>query len=194
MSSTPLGPDDARNSGSFAGDTYTGDTYTGDASTGTGDATYVSDAYATDQVGGSHAVGATAAMTSTGSGEERSVGEIFGDTIKDLTTLMRAELELAKTEAKTEAKKAGKGAGLLAGAGVFGHVMLIALTAFLISLLHYWMDWPWAALIVTVLWGIVAAVLAMRGKKELQNANPALPTTQQTLKEDVQWAKDQKSS
>jgi hypothetical protein len=50
-----------------------------------------------------------------------------------------------------------------------------------------------AALIVGVLWGIAAAVLAMRGKKEIQEANPQLPVTQQTLKEDVQWARNQKS-
>jgi len=178
VSTTPLGPDDARAGGAYAGDAYTGD------------ATYVSDVYADDHIGGSHAVGAT----SMDADEERSVGEIINDTIKDLTALMRAELELAKTEAKNEAKKAGKGAGLLAGAAVFGLLTLIALTHFLIELLDNVMDQTWAALIVTILWAIVAGALAMAGKKALASANPALPTTQQTLKEDVQWAKDQKSS
>ena len=50
-----------------------------------------------------------------------------------------------------------------------------------------------AALIVTVIWGVIAAVLALSGKKAIKEANPQLPETQQTLKEDVQWARAQKS-
>ena len=50
-----------------------------------------------------------------------------------------------------------------------------------------------AFLIVTVLWAIVGAVLAARGRKELKNANPQLPETQQTLKEDAAWVKAQKN-
>ena len=50
-----------------------------------------------------------------------------------------------------------------------------------------------AALIVTVFWGIVAAVLALTGKKELDRTNPALPETQRSLKEDAAWARQQKS-
>jgi len=135
----------------------------------------------------------TTSGTSAATGDTRSVGEIVGDITKDLSALVRQELELAKTEAKQEAKKAGKGAGLMVGAGVAGHLMLVALTLFLVYLLNLWMDIVLAALIVTVLWGIVAAVLAMQGKKKLQQVNPKLETTQQTLKEDVQWAKDQRS-
>lgn len=141
--------------------------------------------------GGSYAA---APSTDTHASEGRSVGDIVGDITKDLTTLMRQEIELAKTEAKQEVAKAGKGAGMLAGAGVAAHVMLIALTLFLTFLLDNWMNLAVAALIVTVLWAIVAGVLALMGKKQLQSVNPQLETTQKTLKEDVQWAKSQKSS
>jgi hypothetical protein len=55
------------------------------------------------------------------------------------------------------------------------------------------MDLWLAALIVAAIWGIAAAVLAVIGRKKLQEANPQLPKTQQTLKEDAQWAKAQKS-
>ena len=41
-----------------------------------------------------------------------------------------------------------------------------------------------AALIVTLLWALIAAVLALVGRKNLKNANPQPPQTQQTLKED----------
>jgi len=126
--------------------------------------------------------------------EERSVGELLGDITSNLTTLMKQELDLAKTEAKAEAAKAGKGAGLMAGAGVTGHLALLFASLALMFLLDSWMHTAWAALIVTVLWAVVAAVLALRGRKELKQLNPKLETTQRTLKEDVQWAKEQKSS
>ena len=81
---------------------------------------------------------------------------------------------------------------MLGGAGVVGHLMLWLLSLALVFLLDNWMPIELAALIVAVLWGAVAAVLAARGRKELNQADPQLPTTQQTLKEDVQWAKAQK--
>jgi uncharacterized membrane protein YqjE len=137
-------------------------------------------------------------MGSTGSTatdrDERSVGELLGDITSNLTTLMKQELDLAKTEAKNEAAKAGRGAGLMAGAGVTGHLALLFASLALMFLLDTWMHTAWAALIVMALWAVVAAVLASRGRKELKELNPKLETTQRTLKEDVQWARDQKSS
>jgi hypothetical protein len=54
------------------------------------------------------------------------------------------------------------------------------------------MDTWLAALIVTVVWGIVAAVLALRGKREVQEASPPAPEqTIETIKEDAEWAKTQ---
>lgn len=127
-------------------------------------------------------------------GDERSLGELVGDIADNMTTLVKQELDLAKTEAKAEAAKAGKGAGLLGGAGVTGHLALLFGSLALMYLLDTWMHTGWAALIVTALWAVVAAVLAARGRKELQQLNPKLETTQRTLKEDVQWAKDRKNS
>ena len=125
--------------------------------------------------------------------DERSLGQIVGDLSTDLTTLVKQELELARTELKEEATKAGKGAGMLGGAGVSGLLALILASFALAYLLDNWMPVELAFLIVTILWAIVGAVLAARGRKELKNANPQLPETQQTLKEDAQWAKAQKS-
>jgi Putative Actinobacterial Holin-X, holin superfamily III len=126
--------------------------------------------------------------------DERSLGELLGDIADNLTTLVKQELDLAKTEAKQEAAKAGKGAGLLGGAGVTGHLALLFASLALMFLLDTWMHTALAALIVTALWAIVAAVLGAQGRKELQSLNPKLETTQRTIKEDVQWAKEQKNS
>ena len=136
---------------------------------------------------------ATGRPPSAGASENRSLGEIVGDIASDLSQLVRQEMDLAKTELKQEISRAGKGAGMLGGAGLAGWMLLLFLSLALMFLLDSWMATGWAALIVGALWGVVAAVLATTGKKAIQEANPQLPKTQQSLKEDVQWARQQKS-
>lgn len=125
--------------------------------------------------------------------ETRSIGDIVGDISRDMSTLIHQEMDLAKSELKQEVRKVGKGAGMFGGAGIAGYLTLFFLSLALTFLLDNWMPVELAALIVAVLWAIAAAVLAARGRKELKEANPQLPVTQQTLKEDAQWARTQKS-
>jgi tetrahydromethanopterin S-methyltransferase subunit G len=126
-------------------------------------------------------------------GDDRSLGEIVSDVAQDLSTLVRQELDLAKTEVKQEAGRAGRGVGLLGGAGVAGHLALIFVSLCAVFVLNNGVPLELAALIVAVFWGIVAAILAMTGKKALDRTQPALPETQRSLKEDVAWARQQKS-
>ena len=123
----------------------------------------------------------------------RSTGAIVGDLSRDMTTLVRQEVDLAKTELKQELAQAGKGAGMFAGAGLTGHLALLFLSLALTFLLDNWMPVEAGALITAALWAVVAAVLAARGRKEMRKANLQLPQTQATLKEDVRWAKAQTS-
>lgn len=125
--------------------------------------------------------------------DQRSLGQIVSDVTQDITTLIRQEMDLAKTELKEEVSKARKGAGLLGGAGLAGWFVLLFLSLTAMYGLDAVMDTWLAALVVTLVWAIAAAVLALTGKKKLQESNPQLPQTQQTLKEDVRWAKAQKS-
>jgi uncharacterized membrane protein YqjE len=122
----------------------------------------------------------------------RSIGDIVGDIATDLSAMVRSELELAKTEAKAEVSKAGKGAGMLGGAAVAGYFALLFLSLFVMYLLGEAMDLQWAALIVFAVWLIAAALLGMQGRKQLKTVDPALERTQESLKEDVRWAKNQK--
>lgn len=126
-------------------------------------------------------------------GGERSLGEIVSDVSQDLSTLVKQELDLAKAELKQEATQAGKGAGMLGGAAVAGHLVLVFLSLTLMFLLDNWMPIELAALITTLLWAVAAGVLAALGRSELKKANPQLPKTQRTLKEDASWARAQKS-
>ena len=114
--------------------------------------------------------------------DNASLGELLGDVTRDLSTLMRQEVELAKAELKQSATKAGKGSGMLAGAGVAGHFVLLFLSLGLMFALGALMPLGWAALIVAVVWGIIAAVLASIGLKELKQVK-GLPQTGETLSE-----------
>ena len=111
-----------------------------------------------------------------------SLGDLLAEVTRDVSTLMRQEVELAKAELRQSATKAGKGAGLFAGAAVAGHMTLLFLTIALWWALGYLVGNAWSALIVAVIWGIVAAVLALRGKKEME-AVRGMPDTVDTLKE-----------
>jgi hypothetical protein len=129
---------------------------------------------------------------------DASVGEIVGQVTADLSKLMRQELELAKAEIKAEVSKGGKAAGMLGGAGGAGYfaVLFLSLTV-MFALAELFGEGPGAhalaALVVTVLYGIAAAVLYLRGRRELQNVSPTPTQTVETLKEDVQWAKARNS-
>ena len=113
--------------------------------------------------------------------EGTSVGQLLGEVSKDLSTLMRQELELAKAEVKAEATKAGKGVGMLAGAGYAGHLTVLFLSLALWAALASAIPAGWAALIVAVVWGVVAAVLALSGRKQLKTVNPKPERTVETL-------------
>ena len=130
--------------------------------------------------------------SSTGS-ETRSLGEIVGEITTDLSDLFKAEVELAKTELKQEAARTGKAAGMLGAAGFAAFMLVLFLSITLMWLLDNVIVLELAALIVALIWGIAAAVLYSIGRKNLKKANPQLPQTQQTLKEDAQWARAQSS-
>jgi hypothetical protein len=126
---------------------------------------------------------------------DEGIADLLKRLSQETSTLVRQELELAKAEMSVKAKEGGKGAGFLGGGAVAGLLFLGALTATLIGILDTFMVFWLAALIVTLLWGAVAAVLALQGKNKLQEAAPPVPEqAQQSVKEDVAWAKTQSRS
>jgi hypothetical protein len=118
---------------------------------------------------------------SAGQEETRSIGQILGNVTQDLSTLMRQEVALAKAEASLSAKNAGKGIGMYVGAALGGFFLLLFLsTALMWALGHLIGSDGWAALIVAVIWGIIAAILASVAKKEMQKIR-GLPDTADTV-------------
>lgn len=114
--------------------------------------------------------------------DNTSLGDLLGEVTRDLSTLMRQEVELAKAELKETASKAGKGGGMLAGAGVAGHFVLLFLSVALWYSLGELMGLGWSAVVVAVIWAIIAAVLASIGRKEIKQVK-GMPQTTETLSE-----------
>jgi len=111
---------------------------------------------------------------------ERSIGELLGDVTRDLSTLMRQEVELAKAELRQTGSQAGKGAGLLAGGAVGGFLAVL-----FVSIAVWWglglaVGNAWSAVIVAVVWAIVAVVLVQAGRKEMARVK-GLPMTAETV-------------
>jgi uncharacterized membrane protein YqjE len=121
---------------------------------------------------------------------DHSIGELVRDLATETSTLVRQEIDLAKAEMTERGKRAGKGAGMLGAAALVGLLAAGALTACLIAALDKAMATWLAALVVTVVFGAIAAALAMTGRKQIQEAAPPVPEQAiDSVKEDVQWAK-----
>ena len=124
---------------------------------------------------------------------ERSLGELIGTMTEDVSTLVRKEVELAKAEISEEMGKARTAAIGFAGAAIAG---LYAGFAFVLAI-----GWllaeatePWVGfLVVAVVLGIVAALLAKRAQQEVQGIDLAPEQTIETMKENAQWLSEQKS-
>jgi uncharacterized membrane protein YqjE len=126
---------------------------------------------------------------------ERPAGELLKELSDHTTTLVRQEIELAKAELGEKGKKAGLGAGMFGGAGLFGVFAFAALTTCIVVALDSAMPLWLAALIVAVVYGAIAGVLALQGRNKVQEAGPPVPEqATESVKEDVQWAKTQARS
>jgi MFS family permease len=126
---------------------------------------------------------------------DRPLGDLVKQLAEQTSTLVRQEVDLAKAEVAQKGQQAGKGAGLIGAAAVIGLLAAGALTAFLIMLLDGALANWLAALVVAVVFGAIAAVLALQGRNRIRAATPAVPEqTVETVKEDVEWAKTRAAS
>jgi uncharacterized membrane protein YqjE len=122
-------------------------------------------------------------------GEDKSLGELLSTVTSDVQQLFRQEVELAKAEIRQEATKAGKAVGMYGGAGFAGYMAALFLSLTAVFALANVMDAAWAALIITAVWAVVAAVLYAKGRSRMRTVSPKPEQTVETLKEDAQWAR-----
>lgn len=123
--------------------------------------------------------------------DERSLGELFGDLAQNTSQLVRSEVELAKTEITDQAKQVGRDVGILAAGGFIAYAGFLAILAGIIALLATQIGIWLSALIVGLIVAIVGGVLVNQGMNALKEHNLAPRQTIATLKEDVEWAKQQ---
>jgi hypothetical protein len=126
---------------------------------------------------------------------DRPMGEVASALTRDLSLLVRQELELAKAEMRQKGKAALPGLGMIGAAGLVALCAAGALTAFVVLLLELFLD-PWlAALLTGIALAGAAAGLALAGKETVTEAGSPLPEeTIETVKEDVEWMKEQAKS
>jgi hypothetical protein len=121
-----------------------------------------------------------------GEAEEPTLGQLVAAASRDVSSIVRGEIELAKAEILTGAQFAGKGAGMLVGAGLFAlYALGFLLTALGWGLVAAGLAAWLGFLIVAVLLLIITAILALLGRKALRRANmkpqAAIESTQKTI-------------
>ncbi|HEX5387320.1 MAG TPA: phage holin family protein [Gemmatimonadales bacterium] len=128
-------------------------------------------------------------------GQERSLGELFGELSEDMTLLVRQEIQLARTELSDKISHASRDVMSLATGGVGALLGALAIVAAVILFLTQvvgivaWLS----ALIVGVVLGIVGYIMLRGAFKDLKRVDPKPQRTIQTLKGDFEWAKEQRS-
>lgn len=121
---------------------------------------------------------------------DKSASELLSQFSQQTTDLMRQELELAKAELREKGKAAGIGVGAFGGAGVVALYAVGALTAAAILGLSVVLDAWLAALLVGVGYLALAGILALTGKKKVEQATPPVPEQAiESSKEDLEWTK-----
>jgi hypothetical protein len=123
--------------------------------------------------------------------DDRSLGELFSELAQETSTLVRQEVNLAKTEMSDKASRAGKQVGVLAAGGAVAYAGLLAILAGVIVLLDNVMPLWLSALLVGIVVAVVGYLLVRRALEGLKREDYAPRETMETLKEDQQWAKDQ---
>ena len=125
--------------------------------------------------------------------EQRPLGELFSELAHETGTLVRKEVELAKTEMTGKAKVAAKDAAVIAAGGAVGLAGALTLLAALVlaigTLIPLWVS----ALLVGALVTALGATMALRGLRAFKRIDPVPQETVRTLQEDRQWAREQLS-
>ena len=126
---------------------------------------------------------------------QKPLAELGGDLARQITNLVHHEIELARAEMSEKGKRAGLGAGMFGAAGALAAFAFGCVTACFVAALQLAMPVWLAALIVGVVYLVVAGVLALTGRRQISQATPPVPSeAMESTKEDVEWLKIQAKS
>ena len=124
--------------------------------------------------------------------DDRSLGELFAELAREMTTLVSQEVQLAKTEMSQKASRMAKDIGFLVVGGAVVYAGFLAIMAAVIILLATaGVPWWLSALLVGLVVAGVGYFLIQKGRQALAREDLTPRQTVETLKEDTQWAKEQ---
>lgn len=123
--------------------------------------------------------------------DDRSLGELFGDLTRSLSTLIRQEVELARTEMTARAGRLSRGAGMVGiGGALLYAAVLGTMAVFILGLVELGLT-PWlATLVVTIVVAVVGGLLVASGQDALKKADLVPRRTIETVRDDAEWAKE----
>ena len=111
----------------------------------------------------------TRAHSDVPSKDDPTIGRLVADASRDISSLVRQEIALAKSELRVSVKAGGFGIGLFAGAAFIGVLAIIMLSVAIAYFIHMTgLDLAWCFLIVFVLYVLLAALLAFVGTKKVK--------------------------
>ena len=125
---------------------------------------------------------------------DQSLGELVSRMTSDVGKLVSTQLELAKVEIKEEVSRAGKGVGMVGGGGLAGWFALLLVSmgvAFGIG--NAMESVGWGFVLVGLVYAAIAAFLVLKGKQQITSATPIAEQTIESIKEDVEWARQQRT-
>lgn len=115
----------------------------------------------------------TATAPRPGDPQEETLGTLFAAASRDLSTLVRSEIELAKAEFRSQAKNGAMGGAMFGAAAFLGVLAIILLSvAAAYGLVALGLHPGWAFLIVAGFYLLVAGILAMVGKQAVGKVGP----------------------
>jgi uncharacterized membrane protein YqjE len=123
----------------------------------------------------------------------RSTTEIVGSVATRFGELVSKELQLAKVEMTDEVKRGAKASSMLVAGALLGYLALMMVSIAVALWLDEVMHPAIAFAIVAAVWAVVAAITIVAGRNRLRQVDPVPRQTIDTVKEDVEWAKTQRS-
>ena len=125
---------------------------------------------------------------------EQSLGDLVGRMTSDVGALISTQIELAKVEIKEEVSRAGKGAGMVGGGGLAAWFALLLMSMGIAFGIGNAMESVgWGFVLVGLVYAVIATVLVLKGRQQITSATPIAEQTMETLKEDVEWARQQRT-
>jgi hypothetical protein len=123
--------------------------------------------------------------------DDRSLGQLFAELAQEMGTLVRQEMALATTEIGHKASSVGRQLGFLALGGAVAYAGLLAIVAAAVLLLAQVVPLWLSALLIGLLVAGIGYVLVQASLAALRNIDLTPRQTVRSLKEDVQWAREQ---